>query len=292
MQSWSGNGETRCRSAVGAKISMLKRLVRWNRELSSRLERRFPSFFDYPSYHEELMRRIRASLDRPTSAVLEAGGIDRPLLRKGGGFRYDGLDIEDRPSCHEIYDRFLVQSVETPIAGNYDLIVSMTLLEHVPDNRASLRAMLHALRPGGEMHHYVPGSNHPYALATRMVGPRLQKRLIHSLRPNVDAHTSGYPTYFDACTPAAMKLRMQEAGFEAIHFVCFYRANDYFAWFTPLFVLVTAFENLSRRLRWSVFASGFVISARRPLSALLQPAVEKVASGVETAPVDSTRPSV
>lgn len=242
---------------------MLRRFIRWNRDLSARLERAFPDFFSYPSYQEELKGRIRASLAQPTVAVLEAGGIDRPLLRKGEGYRYDGLDIEDRPACHQIYDRFLVQSVESPIEGAYDLIVSITLLEHVADNRASLRAMFGGLKPGGTMHHYVPGSNHPYALATRMVGPRLQKWLIARVRPD-EAHRTGYPTHFDVCTPAAMSRVLRETGFVEIDVRCFYRANDYFAWCTPLFLLVTSFENLARRRGWTRFVSGFVVSAQRP----------------------------
>ncbi len=44
----------------------------------------------------------------------------------------------------------------------------------------------------------------------------------------------------------------------------YYRANDYFAFFFPAFVAITAFENLCRRFDWSYFASGFVISGRKP----------------------------
>lgn len=43
----------------------------------------------------------------------------------------------------------------------------------------------------------------------------------------------------------------------------FYPANDYFAFFTPAFILVTLFENICKSLNWEVFASGFVISAKK-----------------------------
>jgi hypothetical protein len=61
-----------------------------------------------------------------------------------------------------------------------------------------------------------------------------------------------------------MARLFEDVGFEDVRATCFYRANDYFAFFFPAFVAVTAFENLCRRLGWSYFASGFVISGRKP----------------------------
>ena len=213
---------------------MIRSFVRANREWSARCRQRHPRFFDYPSYHQELRTRIDRALAGGATSVLEPGGIDRPLLERNG------------------------------IPGRYDLIISMTLLEHVPDNAAAARSIADALLPGGSTHHYVPGGYHPYALATRLVGPRLQRRLIRLLRPQVEEHTSGYTTFFDHCTPAAMSRLFRDAGLIDVDCKAFYRANDYFAWLLPAFLFVTAFENLCRWLDWRVFASGFVISARRP----------------------------
>ena len=62
---------------------------------------RFPAAFSSPPYLQELLARIQADIDarRPVS-VLEIGGIDRPLLAKGRGYAYDGLDIESREGCY------------------------------------------------------------------------------------------------------------------------------------------------------------------------------------------------
>ncbi|WP_372922269.1 hypothetical protein [Roseovarius sp.] len=56
------------------------------------------------------------------------------------------------------------------------------------------------------------------------------------------------------------------AGFTEIDVQPFYRANDYFAFFTPAFIIVTLFENLCRSLGLSTLVSGMVISARKPSS--------------------------
>jgi len=59
----------------------------------------------------------------------------------------------------------------------------------------------------------------------------------------------------------------ERAGFADIRVRSFYRANDYFAFFVPAFIAITAFENLCKAFRWSYFASGFVISGRKPAGA-------------------------
>jgi len=245
--------------------SGIRRFVAANRALCQACERRCPHFFGFPSYQDDLRRRIDADLAARPGDVLEVGGIDRPFLSKGNGYRYVGMDIEEKPQCHQIYDWFIGQSIEQPIDGEYGVIMSITLLEHVRDNVASLQNIFDALRPGCSTHHYVPGKGHPYPLALRTVGARWQKRLIPILRPATVEET-GYRTYFHCCSAKEMVNLFREVGFEEIRIRSFYRANDYFAFFFPAFIAVTAFENLCERFGWDYFASGFVISGRRPNS--------------------------
>jgi len=238
------------------------RFVAWNRALCARLVERHPSFFENPSYEDELRQRIGEALGRPVAEVLEIGGIDRPFLSKNAAYRYVGLDVEEKPRCHEIYDRFIVQSIEDPVAGRYGVILSIHLLEHVKNNLAAIQNIFDALEPGGSTHHYVPGKGHPYALILRLIGHRWQQRLIGALWPG--SVVGGYKTYFNHCTPRRMKALFGELGFEEVRVRAFYRVSEYFAIFLPAFVAVAAFENLCKRLGWSDFASGFVISGRRP----------------------------
>ena len=244
-------------------MSSVRSFVAWNRRICRSCEIRFPAFFRFPSYQQELRRCIDADLANDPGDVLEVGGIDRPFLSKGSGYRYVGMDTEEKPRCHEVYDGFIVQSIEQPISGFFGLIMSITLLEHVPDNHASIKNIFDALRPGGATHHYVPGKRHPYALALRMVGPTWQKKLIRILRPD-SVEETGYAAYFDRCSTYQMRRVFEEVGFLGIEVRAFYRANDYFAFFFPAFLLVTGFENLCRILGMRYFASGFVISGRKP----------------------------
>ena len=155
-----------------------------------------------------------------------------------------------------------MQSIEEPIPRAYDLIVSIGVLEHVSDNTLSLAQMHQALRTGGCIVHYAPCKYHPYSLLLRLVGPRIQKRLIRILRPWA-AQVTGYPAFFDKCSPREMKRISGALGFREIRVVPFFRANDYFRFFAPAYILVTLLEEISKKLKWEQLCSGFIITARK-----------------------------
>ena len=244
-------------------MSVIRAFVGKNRELSGWFTKRFPSYFIASSYTEELLRRISSCVDSGRIAsVLEVGGIDRPLLNVGQGYTYDGLDIEENERCKDVYDHYYVQSIEQPIERKYDAIISITVLEHVPNNIAAVRQMYDALNNGGETHHYIPSKWHPYSLSLRLVGPTVQRILIPILRPGAEG-VSGYPAFFNKCSVPAMRRLMKKQGFEEIDIKPYYDATDYFAFFTPLFLMVATFENFCNRFGLDIFASGFIVSAKK-----------------------------
>lgn len=250
-------------------MKVLRSLVSINRKAARFLEQRFEHTFGTEGSKIQLEKRIKQDLKkRQPKVVVEVGGIDRPLLKRGEEFEYIGIDIESQPNCYEIYDKFIVQSIETPLPDSVsaDMLVSITLLEHVPNNRAAVGSMFAALAPGGTTHHYIPSKWHPYAIALRAVGPRMQKRLIAKLRPDA-AGVTGYPTFFDRCTTKEMEQLFRAAGFEILELKPFYRASDYFAFFLPAYLICVGFENFCRARDLRVFASGFIISAQKPASA-------------------------
>ena len=245
-------------------LSIIRAFVKINRSASKWLLKKFPSIFSEQPFKEHLKNKIQSSilLDKP-NIILEVGGVDRPLLRKSPVYVFMGLDIEERPGCSYLYDKFVVQSIEHPISYPADMIISMTLLEHVPNNEASVKSMFAGLSQNGTTHHYIPSGLHPYSMCLRLVGPKIQKKLIPILRPGAE-NVTGYPTFFDHCTPRAMERLFGNVGFTEIKVKTFYSANDYFAFFTPAYILVSLFEKICSALRLRLFASGFIISARKP----------------------------
>lgn len=247
-------------------MGALSRFLDLNKRICADLERRFPNFFDAQQAGTTYFPEVRAQLAPYTkkgsgARLLEVGGIDRPLIERSADYEYVGLDIEERPRCHEVYDDFLVQSVEDPLPGEFDAIFSITLLEHVQDNAASSRSMFGALKPGGETIHYVPNKGHPYALILRAVGNKIQRKLM-TLTEGAETK-GGYPTHFDGCTPRQMSKLFKNAGFSDVRTILYYSPTKYFLVFVPAFVLMASFMQLCRALGVSYFCSGYVISARR-----------------------------
>ena len=247
-------------------MSIFKKTINWNRGVVRWLERQFPSIFGEQNYKNILVQMIQDDLarNRP-SVVLEVGGIDRPLLQRDKTFTYIGIDIDDKPACSLIYDSFVVQSIDNPLAIKADMIVSITLMEHVPNNTAATGTIFKALNPGGTTHHYIPSKWHPYSAALRLVGPTLQKRLIAHLRPGT-VEVTGCPAFFDHCSPNSMVRLFAGQGSTEIDLRCFYRASDYFSFFLPAYLIVVLFEIACAVLGLRFFASGFIISARRPVA--------------------------
>jgi len=242
---------------------MLEKFVSLNVKQTKAFDRRFPYFVHKTSYRDKLLSLIDDFINkRQLSHVLEIGGIDRPLLKKSKNIEYYGLDIEHNDRCEELYDHFQVQSIEEPISGTYDLIFSVALLEHVQNNTLSFANMHKALKTKGCIIHYTPSKYHPYSLILRFSGPKIQKWLIKALRPWAKQIT-GYPVFFDKCSPNDIKKMSINSGFREIQIISFFRANDYFRFFIPAYILVTLWENICRRLKLVQLCSGFIIVARK-----------------------------
>jgi SAM-dependent methyltransferase len=243
--------------------SMLSKLVAMNRWISYRWIGKLLSVDGVRGGDAVLRREINGFVDRnPGCDVLECGGVDRPLLRRGANYKYSGLDIERRPACDRLYDDFFEQSVELPISGSYDLICSNTLLEHVADNERAFIQIMGALKASGTTIHYVPSKWHPYSVLTRLVGNRLQRWLIGVVRPE-HVSVTGYKAYYYQCSAAQLRRLLKRVGFGNVRIECFWDADDYFAAFFPAFAVVRVFNVLCRRFSIECFASGMVVMAWR-----------------------------
>jgi hypothetical protein len=246
-------------------IELIRKFAQWNRRLCRMLDLAFPSFFvGRRNYSSDLLAIVNSEIrSGDVEHVLEAGGIDRPLLSRGDRFKYIGLDIEGKPSCYEVYDEFLVQSIELEIPLQVDLVISTTLLEHVFDNTQSAMRIYNSLRSGGKTVHYVPSKFHPYSIILRAVGHRAQKFLISALRPDA-LQLTGYPAFFDHCSPKQMHQNFSRVGFVDVDVKPYYRATDYFAFFLPAYVIVAIWENIIERIGATELCSGFIIIGRKP----------------------------
>lgn len=240
-------------------IVLIRKFVDVNRKLSNKLVAFYPRVFGGSSYFYTFEKLINSFSESPTiKEIMEIGGGDRPLnIRK-----VNGLDIAKIDNPSNLYKCYYCQSVEDTIPGKYDLIYSMTLLEHVPNNIKSVVNIYDALNTGGKTVHYIPSKFHPYSLLLRLIGPKLQFLLIRLLRPDAIG-VSGYPAFFNYCSPIQMEELFKSTGFKNVEIWPYYRANDYFAFFIPAFILVSIYENVCKFFKFKSAASGFIVVAEK-----------------------------
>lgn len=246
-------------------LTLLSAFVSLNKKLSDMLSNHYPRLFaDFERSNFDLTQEILGYVEEKNAhlKILEVGGIDRPILPKSKDYLYIGMDIEEKPECHKLYDEFIVNSIEEPIDAKCDLIISCTLLEHVKNNEASFKSMYRTLNEKGVMIHYLPSKYHPYSICLRLVGPRLQKILIRYLRPEAIG-VSGYPAYFCNCSPAEIEKLAFRIGFKKVNVRVYYNAAEYFSFFAPMFVLVSLFERICALFNIRIFASGMILNAEK-----------------------------
>jgi len=194
----------------------LGQFVRVNKRLQEKFDNAFPRLFYRESYFQILTDRIRQDASqRDNARILEVGGVDRPLLSKSPAYEYIGVDIDEKPQGLDVYDQFIAQSIEDPLSIKVDMVISKTLMEHVPNNKASVSVMYECLNSGGSTHHYIPSKWHPYSICLRLVGHRLQNKLIGILRPEA-ADVTGNHAYLNNCTQGPMKKLFEDAEFSNI----------------------------------------------------------------------------
>lgn len=243
-------------------LGLIRKFVYANRRISLKLVNYYPSIFGGPSYVYEFDKLINSvAKSASIKEIMEIGGGERPSSLSGIR-KVDGVDIAKIDNPSNLYRKYFCQSVEEVLPMNYDLIYSMTLLEHVPNNGKSVVNIYDALTAGGKTVHYIPSKFHPYSLVLRLIGPKLQVLLIRLLRPDAK-EVSGYPAFFNYCSPSQMEALFKSSGFKNVKILAYYRANDYFAFFVPAFIVVSIYENFCKFLNIRSAASGFILTAEK-----------------------------
>lgn len=190
-------------------MKILKNFINYNRKLSNSFQKKHLSWYDSFNSVELITSNIENERQKICACsnqlkILEVGGIDRPVLKKGLAYSYDGIDVDHTMECNKIYDNFYQQSIEEKLPNKYDVIFSKLVLEHVKDNFRSWSNMYNSLNESGVCLHLLPAGLHPFSIINRFIGNFLQQKLIPYLRP--DAKNTGYKAYYHCCTSISLKM--------------------------------------------------------------------------------------
>lgn len=251
-------------------MNAIRRFLNLNERLSRDFNIRVDRWSGRRSGMVEFDRRLLPELLRPGLRVLDVGGGKQPLIgslaKQQHALHVTGLDLsadELAAAPEGAYDATIVGDVSTAVlAGPYDLIVSRTVLEHVPDTAATLHNLAGALAPGGVMAHFLPCGNAPFALLNRLLGPSLGSRLLWSIFPQ-NRQIAGFPAYYDGCNPSRFRRLCEAEGLEIVELNAYFY-SDYGRFLLPFHVVDTARQLALLKAGATDLAETFTIVARKP----------------------------
>jgi len=245
---------------------VLERFLALNRRSSNGLEARLPHATDLHAMWTERVTKLLNA--RAGQFVVDAGGGKSCLFaanRRQPGTRIVAVDIseEEMRSNTDVDETRVANVVEgLPFeAGEVDLLVSRSTIEHLEDVEAFMHNCRRVMKDGGHMVHALPCKFAPFALANRLLPHWLTKRLLLLFMPWSDG-ILGFRAYYDHCYPSDMARVIEASGFEVEQVIVSWYQARYFDFFFPLFALNVGYELIVRALRIRNLCAGFLIVAR------------------------------
>jgi SAM-dependent methyltransferase len=182
--------------------------------------------------------RVRPTL-RPGMSILDVGSGRRPTIPaawRPARTTYVGLDIsgsELAAAAPGAYAETWVGDVGArlpSLVGQFDLIVSWQVLEHVENLAQSLANMHSYLRAGGRMVAMLSGSYALFAVMARVMPHPL--RVAAMARALDSDPVTKFKTHYDRCNFSAMDAIL--AGWARHEILPLYRGASYFGFWRPL----------------------------------------------------------
>lgn len=218
---------------------------------------------------QDYRRRVLPSFLKPGLTVWDIGSGRTPMIPPGRkaeiGLTVVGLDIdpdelENAPAG--AYDRAIVADLTRFTGdGSADLVISHCCLEHVPDNRASMRAIASMLKPGGRAVIYQPSRNAAFSRLNMILPEGVKRGLLKTLPHH--GGKGGFKAFYNRCTPAEFKQMARDNGLEIEQAQVFWNSG-YFQILPPLHVAWRAGQALFRLVAGEQAAESFMLVLRRP----------------------------
>lgn len=190
---------------------------------------------------------VRTLASRPgVRSVLEIGGGANPTLPadfvEEEGLEYVVLDVssDELAKAPDGYTKVHadITSPNLDIEGDYDLIFSRMVAEHVPDGRRFHGNVLRLLADGGIAFHFFPTLYAPPYVVNRLLPERLSERALSLLQPGRESEGkhAKFPSYYDWCRgPSQRQIgRFERLGYRVEEYIGFFGHGGYYGKIKPL----------------------------------------------------------
>ena len=223
----------------------------------------------FKSYLPRLAELI-ANFDSPR--ILELGGGRRPSYRLDdlpsnvSSYTVNDIDPEELALVPSEYKTaaFDVTSDAHQFAGEFDVVFSRTLMEHVSDGEAMHRNVLSLLKPGGVAFHMCPTLYAPPFVLNLLLPERMSRAVLFAFRPWRRTEKPKFPAYYSWCYGDEKKMAKMLCGigYSEAKISTFY-GHGYFEPIPILREIDSAFSAMAARNDWTTFASFAHVTARK-----------------------------
>jgi len=217
------------------------------------------------AFDDPIRERIAAG-----SAVLDIGSGRHPAIEpsdRPDGVRYVGLDLsrEELDAAGDgAYTETIAADATTlrpDLAGQFDLVISWQVLEHVRDLEATIRNIRGYLKPGGLFVALFSGSWSAFGVINRVLPNRVGSKLVDRAMKRTENNVPVFPAYYDRCSHRALVPLFAEWRMAEIEPL--YNGAGYFAFAPPLQKAYLAYENQIERRRVANLATHYLVIAER-----------------------------
>jgi 2-polyprenyl-6-hydroxyphenyl methylase/3-demethylubiquinone-9 3-methyltransferase len=255
-------------SPVSVVGMLLRRATRLQTSLSTAIDQLLPPryrVYGRQHYRETVVPRY---LSRGQT-VYDVGGGANPFLapetKARLGTRVVGLDIsasELQRAPEGSYDESRCADISAfRGGGDADVVICQSVLEHVRDVRAAFHSLSSILKPGGRALLFVPNRNSLFARLNRLLPESVKRGILFALYPQKQL-TSGFPAFYDRCTPSDFRAMADECGLVVEKEEHFYMCS-YFFGILPAYVLWRIWILAGERLFGAQASSTFCMVLRK-----------------------------
>jgi SAM-dependent methyltransferase len=219
----------------------------------------------FPAAFDEYLPTLQGLVAKyPQAKILELGGGRLPsftlsqMPRNVADYTVNDIDERELALTSKDYDKacFDVTGDVSKFAGQFDVVFSRTLIEHVKDGRKMHRNVLSLLKPGGVAFHMAPTLYALPFLVNKWLPEDLSEKVLHLLHPNRRSEKSKFPAYYSWCfgNRGKMARMLRDIGYENASIRTFY-GHGYFEKVPIVRDIDGALSALFARNDWSTFGS-------------------------------------
>lgn len=175
--------------------------------------------------------------------VYDIGGGKRPFFceqeKHEHGLRVVGFDIDAEELLKApkgAYDDVVLGDITRYHgAGDADVVICQSLLEHVLSQNAAFKAISTMLKPGGLALVFVPSRNALFARLNLILPDSFKKKLLAKVQPK-SSWQKGFPAYYEKCTPVDFRKLAKKNNFSVQEEKHYYKSS-YFNAFFPAYLV-------------------------------------------------------